>query len=72
MADRTLTVSWFRTHCFRLINEVARDRQPITITRHGRPVAVLSPIEAVRPRSIIGAMKGSVSGFDDPFTTAWD
>lgn len=52
---------------------MGEDGEPVTITNRGRPVAVLSP---VRPegedRSIIGAMKGSVLAYDDPFLPALD
>ena len=32
-----------------LVSEVERTRQPVTITRHGKPVARLVPIEADEP-----------------------
>lgn len=57
---------------------MAGDGEPIIITKRGKPVAVLSPIaEAAGETSIIGAMKGSVLSYDDPFspviaTGEWD
>ena len=70
---KTIAAAEFQAKCLRLINEMGEDGEPVTITNRGRPVAVLSP---VRPegedRSIIGAMKGSVLAYDDPFLPALD
>ncbi len=62
----------FKADCLRLIDEVARDREPVTITKRGRPVAVLLPIEADEARPIIGALSGSVLRYDDPFAPVVD
>ena len=35
----------FKTHCLRLIEEVAQTKQPIIVTKHGQPMAKLVPIE---------------------------
>ena len=69
--SKTIAASAFQAKCLRIINEMVEDGEPVTITNRGRPVAVLSP---VRPesaeQSIIGAMKGSVLAYDDPFQPA--
>lgn len=52
-----------------LIDETSRSPETITITKHGRPVAVLSPAP-LEARSIIGSLKGSVLRFDDPIAPA--
>jgi antitoxin (DNA-binding transcriptional repressor) of toxin-antitoxin stability system len=45
----------------------------VTITSRGRPVAVLSPAPATGTQpSIIGAMRGSVLAYDNPFSPAAD
>jgi prevent-host-death family protein len=68
----------FKAKCLYLIDQMADDGEPIVITKRGKPVAVLSPIaDAAKPTSIIGAMKGSVLNYDDPFSPAivaddWD
>lgn len=72
--SRTVGVAVFRKTCARLIAQVTEQREPITITRHGRPVALLTPV----PRSddggeqIFGALRGSVLGYDDPYAPAAD
>jgi antitoxin (DNA-binding transcriptional repressor) of toxin-antitoxin stability system len=49
-----------------------RERQPVTITKRGRAVAAPTPIAAGAPASIIGAVRGSVLRFDDPFDPVLD
>lgn len=71
--DKTIGAAKFKAACLRVIEEMRRDRQPVTITKRGRPVAVLSPLDAGEERkSIIGAMAGSVLRYDDPFAPAAD
>lgn len=72
MTAKSVDVAELKTKCLQLINDMSRDRQPVTITKHGQPIAVLAPIEPVTRRSIIGAMKGTVLRFDDPTTPVWD
>ena len=70
---KTMGAAEFKAACLRVIDEMNRDREPVTITRRGKPVAVLTPVrEPARRRSIIGAMRGSVLRFDDPFSSAID
>ena len=61
----------FKAKCLRIINQMNKDREPVTITNRGRPVAVLSPAreQGANP-SIIGAMLGTVLRYDDPFQPA--
>ena len=50
-----------------------RDHEPVTITKRGKPVAVLSPVKTDdKPVSIWGAMRGTVLRYDDPFAPAVD
>lgn len=64
-------VAAFKAHCLRLIDRVSRDRRPVTITKRGKPVAVLSAVTGRTP-SPFGAMQGSVLGYDEPFEPAAD
>jgi len=41
---KTLSVSEFKAHCLELVNEVARTGEPVVLTKHGKPTAmVVSP-----------------------------
>ena len=58
----------FKSKCLRIIGQMRKDCEPVTITRYGHPVAILSPVHQVNTTvSIIGAMRGSVLSYDDPF-----
>ena len=63
----------FKANCLKIIDQISKDKQPVTITKRGNPVARLSPIDHRGGRGpIIGAMKGSVLRYDDPFAPAAD
>jgi len=63
----------FKSRCLRVIDQMNKDRRPVTITKRGKPVAVLHPVEPPdKSPSIIGAMRGSVLAYHDPFRPAVD
>ena len=57
----------FKAQCLELIDHVREARAEYVVTRHGRPVARLVPVERAASTTFIGSMKGSVLGYDDPF-----
>lgn len=68
---KTVGASEFKARCLRLIKQMNQDREPVTITNRGRPVAMLSPLpEQTQTSSIIGAMRGTVLAYEDPFMPA--
>lgn len=69
---KSITLSKFADQCQHMIEQMQCD-EVIVITDGGKPVAVLSPIEAMADgTSIIGALKGSVGRYDEPFAPATD
>lgn len=73
MSSKTIGAAMFKAACLRVIDQMNRDGQAVTITKRGRPVAVLSPLPARhQPESIIGAMKGTVLRYDEPFVPPTD
>ena len=72
MAGKTIGAAEFKAHCLRILDEVDRSRQSVTVTKRGRPVAELCPIAKPERSSIIGALKGSVLKYDRPFDPAID
>jgi prevent-host-death family protein len=63
----------FKAKCLKLLDQVALDRQPLIITKHGKPVAQVTPIPA--EENIVGSMKGSVLWIGDiisPIDVEWD
>ena len=49
----------FKTNCLRLMDEVAKRRLPIVITKRGKPVAKLVPIDQ-KPIDLFGYMAGTI------------
>jgi len=49
----------FKTHCLRVMEQVRTTRQPVVITKRGRPVAKLVPVAAPR-KDGFGCLKGVV------------
>lgn len=57
---RSFPASKAKTHLLELLKDVDTRRESILITRRGRPVAQLVPIDQEQPRSIFGYMKGTI------------
>ncbi len=64
----------FKASCLTLMNQVAKTRRQITITKWGKPIARLVPIGPEPKRSIFGCMKGLLEIVDpnDDLFTAYD
>jgi prevent-host-death family protein len=59
-ADRTVPAAAFKARCLALLDEVAATRQPLIVTKRGRAVARLVPVDSGEHRSIFGAAAGSI------------
>lgn len=69
-----ISAAQFKAECLKLMDEVEKTRQPIVITKHGRPVAQLAPIPA-DTGSLFGYMKGTVTINGDvmaPLDVEWN
>lgn len=65
----------FKAQCLKLMDQVQQTKEEVIITKHGRPVARLVPIELETKDSIVGWMKGSVVITGDivaPLDEVWD
>jgi prevent-host-death family protein len=65
----------FKATCLELIGRVRESGVSYTITKHGRPVARLVPIENQPPPDLFGCMKGTLLDYGDliaPLEEAWD
>lgn len=62
---KTISISEFKAKCLGLIEQVDKTRQPLRITRHGRPVAELVPAGPDRKRKFLGDMAGTVEILGD-------
>jgi prevent-host-death family protein len=56
---REISATAFKGSCVQLLDQVAQRRLPVVITKRGKPVAKLVPIDA-GPVDIFGCMAGTV------------
>ncbi|MDQ3989417.1 MAG: type II toxin-antitoxin system Phd/YefM family antitoxin [Actinomycetota bacterium] len=73
MSDQTVQASTFKARCLALLDEVARARTTIVVTKHGKPVAKLVPLDDV-PQPTRGSVTLLADDDEEYFSTgeAWD
>jgi prevent-host-death family protein len=74
-SERQVAAGRFKATCLELIGRVREGGVSYTITKHGRPVARLVPIEDRPPGRLFGCMKGTLLDYGDlmaPVEEAWD
>ena len=64
MDDKYVAATEFKANCLRLMDEVAQQRRPIVITKRGKPVAKLVPVEE-EPIDLFGYMAGPPKSVGD-------
>jgi prevent-host-death family protein len=55
---RTIGVTEFKSKCLSVVSEVRATREPVIVTKRGKPVAKLVPI--VKRNDVFGGLKGVV------------
>lgn len=71
---KTVAAAEFKARCLALLEEVRQTRQPLLVTRHGKPVAEISPFVAQNDTDE-NPLKGSVLFQGDlisPLDERWD
>ena len=71
---KTIPAGQFKARCLSLIDQVSRTHQVIIITKRGKPVARLVPLEEEKPRRLYGFFSGHVVEEGDivsPTGEAW-
>jgi prevent-host-death family protein len=64
----------FKARCLEFIDRVNESRAEYVVTRHGRPVAKLVPVDNEAPLSPLGSMRGTLLEYErpfDPIAAAW-
>ena len=61
MIMKTIPAGKFKVHCLAIMDEVQAKRQAVVITKRGKPVAKLVPVEQEKD-DIFGFFKGKVTG----------
>lgn len=71
---KSVPATEFKARCLALLEEVRETRQPLLVTRHGRPVVEISPY-AAKDTAETNPLKGSILYQDDivsPVEEKWD
>ncbi len=56
---KEVAISEFKAKCLSIIEEVRKTKKPVRITRRGKPVADLIPLNVSKKKSILGSMVGT-------------
>jgi prevent-host-death family protein len=69
---KTITATRFKAECLALLDGVAEAGESLVITKRGKPVAVVGPVQA--PDSLRGSVRFNVSDDDllVPLSERWD
>ncbi len=70
----TIAAGEFKAKCLKLLDKVAETREPLVITKHGKPVAQVVPITEPEKR-LFGSMKGTgviLGDIISPIDVEWD
>lgn len=72
MVMKQVSASVFKAQCLALLDDVAATGESIVVTKRGKPVARVLPVEA--PRSLVGSVTFNVSDDEliEPIDVAWD
>ncbi len=65
----------FKAQCLQLMDQVQQSRTEIVITKHGKPVAKLVPVEESAAQSVFGYLQGTVEIVGDivsPLEEDWE
>jgi prevent-host-death family protein len=66
---KTMPAGQFKARCLRIMDQVQSSREPVTITKKGRPVAKLVPADTP-PEDIFGCLKGEIVILGDVLSPA--
>ncbi len=68
---RSIPAGQFKSHCLAILDRVAEKRESVVVTKRGRPVARVVPLEGGAPKSMLGSVRerGDIVGSLDE---RWD
>lgn len=65
----------FKAKCLKLMDDLARTHEPIVITKRGKPVARMVPVESAERTDFFGYMAGTATIHGDivaPVEVTWE
>ncbi|MGH7531905.1 MAG: type II toxin-antitoxin system Phd/YefM family antitoxin [Gemmatimonadales bacterium] len=73
--SKTIPAGEFKAKCLKLMDRVAETGESIIITKRGKPVAEVVPVESSDPGPLFGRLKGSITYQGDlisPIDVVWN
>lgn len=67
-----ITVTQFKAKCLGIIEKVQREKEHVTISRHGKPAAAIVPIEEVARGTLFGRSASTTVIHGDIFEASED
>jgi prevent-host-death family protein len=70
-----ISAAQFKAKCLKLMDDIARTRKSIIITKRGKPVAKLMPVEPESRQPLFGYMAGTIAHMADvesPLAVHWE
>jgi len=61
---RTVAISELKAHCLQLVDEVAQRRRELIITKRGKPIARVVPLDELPKDDALERLRGTVIGGD--------
>ena len=58
---KTMLVSEFKAKCIAALKEVQRSREPMTVTRRGKPLVTIQPVGELPQSKHLGGLKGKMT-----------
>jgi prevent-host-death family protein len=69
---RTIAAGKFKANCLAIMDEVQKKREPVLITKRGKPVAKLVPAKGEAKDDFFDSMKGKAKITGDIVSPAFD
>lgn len=72
---QTMAAGEFKAKCLQILDDVQQTRKPVVVTKRGKPVAQIVPVENETKLSIFGRLKGTGVVLGDivgPIGESWD
>jgi prevent-host-death family protein len=70
MKIKTMAAGKFKAQCLAVLDEVQEKRQPVVITKHGKKVAKLVPMDSCED-DLLGSWKGRIQILGDIVSPAY-
>ena len=71
VAPTTIPSGQFKAKCLQLLDRVERTGRPLIVTKRGRPVAQVVPLDGTAPKSLVGSVSHQ-GDLISPIDDAWD